>query len=365
MREARRCPTRPRPRRGRRRRARARARRGCSPSRRRRGRAGPASSGTATAGGVTVRSTRTVNQNVLPRRARCRRRSSRPSARRGASRWRARARCLRGGAAPGPRSARTPGRAAAARPRRCRCPCRAPRSGAAATRRWPPHRGANHHLAAVGELERVADEVDEHLAQPAGSPRTGTAGGGVDVGDQLEALGVRLLGATARPPLRARCRGSSVGWSADGPPPSSSGRGRRRRSRAAPRRSGARCANTAAARVSWVSSRRPALPMMAFIGLRISWPMVARQLVLRRCTACSAASLASRSSKLEPLPLGRVDPVPDDLDGVAVRVAHQRQAVVDPAIAAVRAAETVLVHVPAALEEAREVGEDALAVVRM
>ena len=37
------------------------------------------------------------------------------------------------------------------------------------------------------------------------------------------------------------------------------------------------------------------MPMMAFIGVRISWLMVARNVLLAR-VACSAASLATRTS---------------------------------------------------------------------
>ena len=37
------------------------------------------------------------------------------------------------------------------------------------------------------------------------------------------------------------------------------------------------------------------MPMMAFIGVRISWLMVARNVLLAR-VACSAASLAARTS---------------------------------------------------------------------
>src|SRR4030095_13691010 len=53
---------------------------------------------------------------------------------------------------------------------------------------------AHHDLAPVGELERVADEVDQHLPQPARVAPHGHRGGRVDVTDQLEALRVRLLG---------------------------------------------------------------------------------------------------------------------------------------------------------------------------
>ena len=80
------------------------------------------------------------------------------------------------------RPARTAGTARAAARRACRCRCRAPRSAAATAspRRARPRRRPTHDLAALGELHRVADQVEQHLAAAAtGRPRSapGSCGG--------------------------------------------------------------------------------------------------------------------------------------------------------------------------------------------
>ena len=109
---------------------------------------------------------------------------------------------------------------------RCRCRCRvtSKRSDAAARRRRvaPGARGRTTSPR-VGELDRVADQVDEHLAQPAAGRRDQRAGtSGSIAHGQLEAL------------LRAAARRSSS-------PTSSTqrrgGRSRRARARACPPRS--------------------------------------------------------------------------------------------------------------------------------
>ena len=49
-------------------------------------------------------------------------------------------------------------------------------------------RRSTHDLAALGELDGVADQVDQDLAQPAGSPTRAVGHVGGDVAGQLQAL---------------------------------------------------------------------------------------------------------------------------------------------------------------------------------
>ncbi len=79
----------------------------------------------------------------------------------------------------------------AAGPARCRCRCRAPQGDLAL-------RGAglddDADAAALGELDRVAGEIEQHLAQPRRVAQHALEQSLVDVGGDLQALG---LGARA------------------------------------------------------------------------------------------------------------------------------------------------------------------------
>ena len=75
---------------------------------------------------------------------------------------------------------------------RCRCRCLAPRS--AAGRRRSPARAAHvqTHLAAVGELHRVAQQVQQHLPQPllVGAHGLRQAARGIEAEQQVLLLGL-------------------------------------------------------------------------------------------------------------------------------------------------------------------------------
>ena len=70
----------------------------------------------------------------------------------------------------------------------CRCRCRAPRSAADASRGRRRRPRPRPRPALLGELDRVADEVDQHLPQPAGSPTSASGTSGATSQRQLEAL---------------------------------------------------------------------------------------------------------------------------------------------------------------------------------
>ena len=99
--------------------------------------------------------------------ARSRPRSRRPSARPAGARWRGRGRCRRAAGSPPNRPGRSAGRAA----RLAASGMPTPVSRTATSSR-PPSAGsiaeARLDAARLGELDRVADEVDQHLPQPGG-----------------------------------------------------------------------------------------------------------------------------------------------------------------------------------------------------
>jgi hypothetical protein len=82
-------------------------------------------------------------------------------------------------------------------------------------------------------------------------------------------------------------------------------------------------------------------------------------LAARRCRQRAAQHLFVR------LPFGDVEPRADDLPRGAGGIAHQVHFVAHPAIAAVLVPEAVLVGVMALLEQARQLGQDGLGILRV
>ena len=181
---------------------------------------------------------------------------------------------------------------------RCRCPCRGRRHERdAGAGRGSRELDLDSDLALLGELHRVADEVDEHLPQPAGSPTQRVRHVGRDSPSELQPL----LGARARE-RSAACRRPhragrmSIGSSSSLPASIFE------KSRMSLMSAAACSAETVTipqvlallggrARCSSSSSVMPSTP---FIGVRISWLMLARNSLFARLAA-SAASFATAS----------------------------------------------------------------------
>ena len=179
------------------------ARAGCAGwwrCRRRPGRAGPGSRrGTCLHERPAVRQAepRGEVERAAPARARSRPRSARPSARPAATRSPGPARCRRTGASSSRRPGRTPRRSAPASRRGCRCRCRATREVQADLVGRRPRDSASTRTTtspALGELDGVADQVDEDLPQPAGVADQVVGDVGRDVAGQLQPLLVRRAG---------------------------------------------------------------------------------------------------------------------------------------------------------------------------
>ena len=181
-------------------------------------------------------------------------------------------------------------------PAGCRCPCRARRTAAATRLRRVRSTSSTstHDLAALGELDGVADQVDQDL------PQRGR------VADERVGHVGRDVAMPARGPSRAACSGQrlervararraarTASRSSSSLPASifeksrmslmiaSSDVGRRRAPSAGSR---------AARRRASVSSSRSVMPMMPFIGVRISWLMLARNSLFARLAPRPAAA---------------------------------------------------------------------------
>ena len=163
------------------------------------------------------------------------------------------------------------------------------------------------HLAALGELDGVADQVDEHLPQPAGIADECVRHVRPDVAGELEALCRARAGASRRTASSTVSRSVERHLLERSLPASIFEKSRMsltRSSSASPDSltvAGSRCCTG----VSVVSSARSVMPMMAFIGVRISWLMFARNSLgpRRRLGATpgrssSVTSCASRSACL-------------------------------------------------------------------
>ncbi len=156
-----------------------------------------------------------------------------------------------------------------------------------------------HHFAALGELDGVADQVDEHLPQPAGVAHQHLGHVRRNRVGQLEVL---LVGPHAE--RFERIAQAVVEVEIDGVDVEPAGFDLRkvedvvddRQQRIGPRASPAPSAR--AARGSRVASRASSvMPMMPFIGVRSSWLMLARNSLFARLAA-SATSLACRISSV-------------------------------------------------------------------
>ena len=251
---------------------------------------------------VLCRTTGTVNQKVLPCPACSRRRSRRPSARPAASRSPAQAGAA---VAPGRRAVGLRERLEQARlgfVGRCRCRCRGPRSAPSTCRRSSSSTSVARTTTspALGELDGVADQVEQHLAQPAGIAAAARSGppAATDV-TQLELLCRRpvqrpdpptsstsLRGRRSRPVSSVELAGLDLGEVEDVVDDRQqrlgAGSGWSGRSRAAP--SSAACRSSSSV-----------MPITPFIGVRISWLMLARNSLFRR-EASSAPSRARTRS---------------------------------------------------------------------
>ena len=266
-----------------------------------RARAGPADSRAARRGAcrrAACFSKRAVNQKVEPLPGSLLTPISPPmSWTRAACRWRGRGRCRRSGASSSRRPARRPGTAA-------RCvlggdadagvgdveaddASRSSLLAAAAT--------AHHDLALLGELDRVADQVGEDLAQRGrGSPRSAAARRCRRRDAQLEALRRGARGEQLDRAFDHACRSVEVdlleGQLAGldlGEVEDVVDDGEQRLGAAG---DGLREVRAASAS-SPVSSSRSVMPMTPFIGVRISWLMLARNSDFSRADS-SAASRA-------------------------------------------------------------------------
>ena len=178
--------------------------------------------------------------------------------------------------------------------RSCRCRCRAPRSAASSRRSRALDAHRQHHLAGFGELDGVAEQVEQDLAQPR------------DVAvDRRRHRRLRRRRRCPGPSRRARLaiRSSadstqsrrSKGCASMSMRPASIFEKSRMSlmivSSASPL-SRMVLAKSRCSSFSGVSSSSPLMPMTAFIGVRISWLIVARKALL----ASLAASAAARAS---------------------------------------------------------------------
>ena len=137
---------------------------------------------------------------------------------------------------------------------------------------------ATHDLALVGELDRVADQVDQHLAQPRGVAAHQRRDLGTDRRRQLEALRVRRSASRSQTPstslaqvevdaLELELAGLDLREVEDVVDD------RQQRLARAADRLGVLALLRRRARVS---SRSSVMPITPFIGVRISWLMLAR-----------------------------------------------------------------------------------------
>ena len=157
---------------------------------------------------------------------------------------------------------------------------------------------AQRDAAALGELDRIADQVEQHLLQAlrvAEHPIDGARARG-----RAPAPGPcsRHWRETAPPPRRRWRAATSAHASGSAcRPRSSSGRARRSGSPSASRRTTPRCAPACAAAASSCERRsRSSAPSTPFIGVRISWLIVARN--------CDLATLAASADSLALLQRG-------------------------------------------------------------
>src|SRR5205814_837828 len=147
---------------------------------------------------------------------------------------------------------------------------------------------AHDHLALVGELDGVTHQVEKHLPYPAGVADQGVGHVWLHLVDQLQPL---LVARTARA-RRVTSAGTSSNLPASILEKSSRSLMRSSRLSAADLTVFKPCRWPSSKGVSSTSS---VMPIMAFIGVRISWLTLAKKSSLARLAA-SAASLAWRSS---------------------------------------------------------------------
>ena len=154
-----------------------------------------------------------------------------------------------------------------------------------------------HDLARLGELDRIGEEVDEDLPQP----RHVAPDGARDIA--LEQVGgVEVLLDRARWSARSSADSTqsrrSNGCDSMSIRPASIFEKSRMSlmivSSASPRVADGRRRSRAARRSSGVSSSRPLMPITAFIGVRISWLIVARNALFASLAASAAARACLR-----------------------------------------------------------------------
>ena len=160
--------------------------------------------------------------------------------------------------------------------------------------------GRDHHLPALGELDRVVQQVDQDLPQPRDVADDGARRRRVEVVGEVEPLLQRARGATSSSadsthsrrsngaPLQVEPAGLDLGEVQDVVDDGEQGVAA---AADRPRRS-SRCSAS-----SSVSSRSPVMPITALSGVRISWLMVARNALLAS-VAASASRRACWSSRM-------------------------------------------------------------------
>ena len=184
-------------------------------------------------------------------------------------------------------------------------------------------------LAALGELDGVADQVDQDLPQPAGVADQRVGHVRRDPAGQLQALVVRPQRQGLQRLVRSRRAGRTAPGRGSSLPASILEKSRMSlmtvSSASAERLDQAEVLALLAASSS-VSSASSVMPMMPFIGVRISWLMLARNSLLARLAA-SAASLARCSSSWRALDLGDVRPQAHDAAVARGKVANSYPAI--------------------------------------
>ena len=195
----------------------------------------------------------------------------------------------------------------------------------------------DHHLALLGELDGVADQVDDDLPQPARVADQHVGHVGRNVAGQLQPLLLGPQGQRLRS-CRRGCRAGRKSIVSSSSLPASI----LEKSRMSLMTASSDSAETLdhvqvfalLARSASVSRTSSVMPMTPFMGVRISWLMLARNSLLARLAA-SAASLASRSSSSALLAVGDVARDAEGADDLAAAVAQRHLGGRDPVLVAV------------------------------
>ena len=159
-----------------------------------------------------------------------------------------------------------------------RCPCPARRSRRGTSRLWSLRHRRGRHLPALGELDRVRERFSSTCLRRASSP-TMPAGASSSIRQPSSSSFSQARGATMSSAPSTQSRRLNGSCSRSSLPASIFEKSRMssiRCSSASPLE-WTTSANSRCSPVSSVSSSRPVIPMMAFIGVRISWLIVARK----------------------------------------------------------------------------------------